>query len=443
MSGLPNGYELVRPLGAGGFGEVVLAKHTALDRLVAIKRIHAHALAGAADVERFRREARVLAGLAHPSIVRVYDFRGGSGGAQLVMEYVEGAPLDAMIEGGPLSAQRALSVLEDVAAALTEAAAHGIAHRDVKPGNVFVLPDGHAKLGDFGLARIASDPSVFRTSDGSSVGTPAYLPPEIGLGTGEPDARSDGYSFAVMAYEVLTGHLPFEGMGAIAMIAAHWSQEPPHPSGLVPGFPDAASGALLAGLAKDPSSRPLPGELVRRLQAVPASAWPAVTAAPRQRGAPTVHVTSGPPPLLPVPTTQQRRQLPWRVLSGALIAVALAALAGLWLPGRSPTGLEISEVTVTATPTEGRCPEGVFRLVATLTTNGQAGTVRLEWVQPDGKVAPSTQVRVPKGSTVATAALTLRITGQRDVTGRASVRVLDPTRQQAESPSLRYTCSSA
>lgn len=442
VSGLPDGYELVRPLGAGGYGEVVLARHVALGRLVAIKRIHAHLLAAPADLERFRREARVLAGLDHPAIVRVYDFRRESGDAHLVMEYVDGAPLDALAEHGPLPAARALRVLDDVAAALAEAARHGIAHRDVKPGNVFVLPAGGAKLGDFGLARIAADPSVFRTSDGSSVGTPAYLPPEVGQGTGEPDARSDAYSFAVMAYELLTGHLPFEGMGAIAMIAAHMSQQPPAPVDVVAGFPPAASEALLDGLAKQPGSRPLPHELVRRLRAVPEQAWPAVRPAPQRRSAPTVVVASGPPPLAAADTSRARRAVPWRwVAAAGLVAAVLAAVAVLLLH-RSPAGaLEVSAVAVTATPTSGRCPEGTYRLVASLTTNGRPGTVRLRWVQPDGTVLSPSELRVPSGPRSATAALTLRITGQRPVRGPALVEVLAPgTPQRAASPVLSYRC---
>ena len=442
VSALPDGYELVRPLGAGGFGEVVLARHVALDRLVAIKRIHAHALAGPADLERFRREARVLAGLDHPSIVRVYDFRRDVGDAQLVMEYVDGNPLDALVELGPLPAPRALRVLDDVATALAEAARHGIAHRDVKPGNVFVLRDGHAKLGDFGLARIAADPSVFRTSDGTSVGTPAYLPPEVGQGTGEPDAYSDAYSFAVMAYEVLTGHLPFEGMGAIAMIAAHMSQDPPAPADIVPGFPVAASDALLGGLAKDPHSRPLPHELVRRLLAVPEQAWPLVRPAPQRRGAPTVIVADSRPAPAPTAAPPVRRSVPWRWVAAAVAAVGVAVASVLLLTGRPPArGLEVSGIVVSATPTKGRCPEGTYRLVATLTTNGRAGTVRLRWVRPGGTALPTSEVQVPAGARAATAVLALHITGQRPVEGPAFVELLAPGAGRREaSPPLSYTC---
>ena len=163
---LPAGYELVHVLGSGGFGEVVLARQTSLNRLVAIKRIHAYALAEADALERFRREARVLAALDHRAIVRVYDFRRDSADATLIMEYVDGDTLSEHIERGSLPASAALTILRDVAEALHTAAAEGVVHRDVKPDNVFVLRSWRAKLGDFGLARIVSDPSVFRTAGG-------------------------------------------------------------------------------------------------------------------------------------------------------------------------------------------------------------------------------------------------------------------------------------
>ena len=137
-------------------------------------------------------------------------------------------------------------------------ASHGLVHRDVKPGNVLVLPDGHAKLADFGLARAVADTSAFRTAGGTPSGTPAYFPPEISRGTHEPDARSDAYSFAVMTYETLTGRRPFEAPDALSMLMAHWEREPIPPQEALPGLPDEASAALLAGLTKAPPLRPLP-----------------------------------------------------------------------------------------------------------------------------------------------------------------------------------------
>lgn len=439
MAALPKGYEQVRVLGAGGFGEVVLARHLGLDRLVAIKRIHAHALAGADALERFRREGVVLAGLEHPAVVRVYDFRSDSD-AFLVMEYVEGASLGDLLEQGPVPVAAALKALGDVAAALTAGAEHGIAHRDVKPGNVFVLPDGHAKLGDFGLARVVSDPSVFRTSDGSSIGTPAYFPPETGQGLSEPDARSDAYSFAVMAYEVLTGRLPYEGLGAIAMIAAHWSQEPPAPVDVVPGFPPAASEALLEGLSKDPAKRPLPEELVRRLAAVPASAWPVPPRRAVAARAPETVLAPVGSPAPPVPLLPRRR--PWKTVAAVLALLVAAGITG-WSLLRDPAPdppLEVTRLSVTVTPTTGHCPSAHYVFTAVLRTNGSAGTVAGAWTQPDGTKEAPFALGATKGRRTATAQLVVSVGGTRPLRGSAVLELTLPGSQRATSPPVDYAC---
>jgi serine/threonine protein kinase len=442
VTALPAGFELVRTLGAGGFGEVVLARQTGLDRLVAVKRIHAHALADADALERFRREGTVLARLTHPAIVRVLDFRRDGQDALLVMEYVEGASLADLLDEGALSVPAALTALGDVADALAAAAAHGVAHRDVKPGNVFVLPGGHAKLGDFGLARVVADASVFRTSDGSATGTPAYFPPETGQGLSEPDERSDAYSFAVMVYEVLTGRLPYDGEGAIAMMAAHWMREPPAPADVVPGFPPAANQALLAGLAKDPAERPLPCELVALLRAVPLAEWPAVpTPVPTGRSRPTVRaplpaaVASGSPP-----TPRRHRRRPLAVLLAVSAVLAVGAVAARWLQRSDTPGLGVTSATIRVEPTSGACPGADYRAVATLSTNGGSGQIRLRWTQPDGIALPTSALAVNDGARAASAVLRFRVTGRRPLTGTVQLEVLSPNSLRASSPEVVYRC---
>ena len=286
---VPSGYEYVRRLGAGGFGEVFLARQVAVGRLVAIKRILPRALSDSDNVERFRREARVLAATDSPAVVRVFDLSTQDGNLYLVMEYVPGRTLTDLIAGGPLPAAEGLRILADVAEALREMASHGLVHRDVKPGNVLVLPDGHAKLADFGLARAVADTSAFRTAGGTPSGTPAYFAPEISLGTHEPDARSDGYSFAVMTYEVLTGRRPFDAPDALSMLMAHWEREPVPPQEALPGLPAEVCAALLAGLTKSPETRPLPHELVGRLAKIAPERWPAVARSPDPPPAATRH----------------------------------------------------------------------------------------------------------------------------------------------------------
>lgn len=451
---LPPGYEFVRPLGAGGFGEVVLARHRSIGRLVAVKRIHEHALADTEAIDRFRREARVLAATSCSAVVKVYDLQVDDGGAQLVMEYVPGRSLAELLGVGAIPAAEALVVLKDVADALVAMAERGIIHRDVKPGNVFVLPDGHAKLGDFGLARALADSSAFRTAGGPAMGTPAYFPPEVSQGISEPDARSDAYSFAVMAYEVLTGKRPFEAPDALSLVAAHWSSEPRPAAEALPGFPEAAWRALSGGLTKDPSERLLPGPLVSRLAAVPATMWP-----PVQRGTPasgrsdpTIHqpsftpradVPAGPGPVTPVRRGGRSGRRRWTT---AVVVAALGAVgAALWLHHGSEepqaSGLEVRTVRVEVDPASGAatCPRGRFVFTAVVVTNGSAGTLSLQWVRPDGGVTSVRAVAVSGGETQIRAELPFVVRGSTPLTGAAELRVVDPQARSARR-AVRYTC---
>ncbi|MBA3523581.1 MAG: protein kinase, partial [Geodermatophilaceae bacterium] len=166
-------------------------------------------------------------------------------------------------------------MLADVAVALDAAAHHGIVHRDVKPANVFLAPDGSAKLGDFGIAR-AANPALFRTAAGMLIGTPAYMSPESIQGEREPDRHGDDYSFAVMAYEMLVGVLPFRGEG-LSLLGQHGFATPRSPLEIHPTFPAAAADALLAGLVKDPDRRLPAIALAGALRAMPAEAWTGVT----------------------------------------------------------------------------------------------------------------------------------------------------------------------
>ncbi len=446
---LPEGYELVRLLGAGGFGEVHLARQVSLGRLVAVKRIHSYALADDESLARFRREARTLAGMSHPTVVRVYDFQHRGGDATLIMEYVDGQSLLERLEAGPLPITMALTVLRDVADALGAAADGGIAHRDVKPGNVFVLPSGHAKLGDFGLARIVSDPSVFRTVDGRETGTPAYFPPELSQGTAEPSPTSDAYSFAVMAFEVLTGRQPFTGEGPIAIIAAHWSAETPDPRDLVPGFPDAAARALMAGLSKAPGARLLPTELVDRLSRVPIEAWPKAVArqGPPAVGAPapaTIRVSDDPvtPPQPAVAPARKRGRV--LLFLGAAVLVAGAALAG-WrmLAGPDSTPLSVERVTVRSEPASGigQCPSATYEFTATLFTNGRTGFIEMQWTQPDGATVGRQRVDVRAGERHVTARLHFLVQGARPLHGRAVLKVLAPAGAPSAGHDVTYVCA--
>ena len=453
-SWLPRGYIFVRKLGSGAFGEVVLARHEALDRLVAIKRIHGSAINDDEALQRFRREGRVLAGLHHSAIVRAYDFKVMADNALLIMEYVPGRALSELLESGALPAPQGLIVLGNVANALAAAASAGIIHRDIKPGNVFVLPDGRAKLGDFGLARVVADPSVFRTMDGQAGGTPAYFPPEVSQGTAEPDERSDAYSFAVMSYEVLTGGRPFIADGAMATIAAHWHQEARAPHEFIPGFPPAASAALLAGLAKRPEYRPLPRALINSLNAVPPPEWPLVIArVPTPVGheqpwaALTEHiappVSAAPPlPLLPGPPARRPRRTMLLVAAVLLAIVAAAALTRSLItkPRHAPLGVESVSVATRPDPPRATCPHGEFDFVATIRTNGSAGTVELQWTRPDGRLSGVQKVTVPAGRKSIRVGLRFDVSGTNPLRGTAIVHIISPAKADGASDRIDYSC---
>ena len=223
MAGLPatlGPYQVLKPLGAGGMGEVFLAYDERLDRKVAIKRIRLDTNATPERRERFRREARVAAQLNHPAIVQIYEFITEGEASYIVMEYVEGTNLRRLLDDGPLPAAEVAALARDVAQGLAEAHRLGIVHRDLKSENILVTPEGRAKIADFGIAKraLASGPDEGSlTADGRVLGTFRTMSPE--QARGEPvDFRSDLFSLGVLLYEALTGQSPFEADNELAML---------------------------------------------------------------------------------------------------------------------------------------------------------------------------------------------------------------------------------
>ena len=203
-------YHVLSLLGRGGMGAVYLAVQTALDRAVAIKLLPLEVSADPDFADRFVREARAMAKLSHPHIIAVHDFgKTGEGHLYIVMEYVDGASLDAMIHGPGLAPAQALHIAAQVCEALAYAHAQGVVHRDIKPANVMVDQSGQAKVADFGLARL-TDPTAEHlgsTTAGTIMGTPDYMAPEQRKGM-QVDHRADIYSLGVMLYEMLCGEVP-------------------------------------------------------------------------------------------------------------------------------------------------------------------------------------------------------------------------------------------
>jgi tRNA A-37 threonylcarbamoyl transferase component Bud32 len=280
-------YVLREKIGGGGMGEVYLADHVLLRRPCAVKLIRPEKAGDPAMLQRFEREVRVTATLTHPNTVQVFDYGHTPDGTfYYVMEYLPGHTLDEIVRRhGPLPPGRAVHFLRQVCAALGEAHARGLTHRDIKPGNVMVCERGGvcdvAKVLDFGLVRIpkSDGDGGTLTREGTVAGTPAYMSPEQAGGEAVVDPRSDIYSVGALAYFLLTGKPPFADRSAARMLAAHL-YEPP--GALPAAVPTDLAAVVLRCLAKAPSERwpdaasleaALAGTLVAAWSARDAAAW--------------------------------------------------------------------------------------------------------------------------------------------------------------------------
>ena len=249
-------YRIDRLLGEGGKKRVYLAHDAKLDRAVAVAIIKTDGL-DEAGLLRVRREAQAMARLgSHPNIVTVHDIGEEHGQPFIVQELMEGGALADLLHAADnhrLDVPTALRLTQEVAAALAFAHQHGIIHRDVKPGNVWLTRDQRAKLGDFGLAMALEQSRL--TQVGVMVGTVAYMPPEQALG-GAITARSDLYSLGALLYEVLTGRPPFPGDDTVSVISQHLNTPPLPPSLLNAEVPSTLDTLVLKLLAKSPDERP-------------------------------------------------------------------------------------------------------------------------------------------------------------------------------------------
>lgn len=247
-------YRLTDRIAVGGMGEVWRATDDVLGREVAVKILKEEFTGNPGFLERFRAEARHTAALAHPNIATTYDYGEAAGSAYLVMELVPGQPLsDILADEGSLPPQRAALLLAQAAHGLSAAHAVGVVHRDVKPGNLLVTPDGRVKVTDFGIAR-AGDAAPL-TATGQVMGTAQYLAPEQAMGKPSSPA-SDVYALGVVGYEVLTGTRPFVGDSQVAVAMAHVTAEPPT---LPDHLPSGLRALIERSLAKDPRQRPADG----------------------------------------------------------------------------------------------------------------------------------------------------------------------------------------
>lgn len=360
-------YRLGDRLGSGGMSTVVLAMDERLERNVAIKLLAEHLADDDQFVVRFRREALSAARLVHPNIVQVYDFGTDeqSGRQYIVMEYVEGSSgAEILREQGVLPLQEALGILAQACRGLDYAHRSGVLHRDVKPGNLLRSRDGVVKLADFGIAKTPAEDSSI-TQVGSVLGTAAYLAPEQASGK-ESTARSDIYSLGVVAYQFLSGRLPYEAQSITELALKQQREAPPLLDQLNPDIPPELAAAVDRALELEPEARYATAEEMRvalseaargiapataATTVTPATAeTQVVTAAGAGAAATTVHRRDPlPPRAQPVPAQaapptpkKKRRAAPVIVL---LVAAAIGIGAIVFITQRPADSVRLRDVT--------------------------------------------------------------------------------------------------
>ncbi len=246
-------YEVLERIGSGGMAIVYKAKDVLLNRVVTIKVLREQFVSDEDFIRRFRREAQSVASLSHPNIVSVYDVGKEGDTEYIVMEYVEGRNLKEIIrEYAPLSTEQSVNLARQVTLAIQNAHDHHIIHRDIKPHNILVTADGHAKVTDFGIARAVSSATVTHTGD--IVGSVHYLSPEQAKGL-QSNEQSDIYSLGIVLYELITGKVPYDGETPITIALKHLQEQPVLPSKINPRIEKEFETVIMRAIAKSPEKR--------------------------------------------------------------------------------------------------------------------------------------------------------------------------------------------
>jgi beta-lactam-binding protein with PASTA domain len=409
-------YEIGGVLGRGGMAEVHRGRDLRLGREVAVKVLRSDLARDPSFQVRFRREAQAAASLNHPAIVAVYDTgedRSSSGATPyIVMEYVEGDTLrDVLRREGVLSPERAMNFAADICNALDFSHRNGIVHRDVKPGNVMVTPQGTVKVMDFGIARAVSDSAATMTSTAAVIGTAQYLSPEQARGE-SVDARSDVYSVGCLLYELVTGAPPFTGDSPVSVAYQHVREDPKLPSSVNPAIPPELDAILLKALSKNPANRyqsaaDMRNDLLRALAGQRVEATPVMGDAEKTAiiGTPPGGYGDGEWDDEDDDARKRRRNriiaavIAGVLILGGVIAVALLVNAGDDQPAAEPTATQVPVPNVTgqdrATATQNLEAAGLT--VGTVTNQVTADASQIDTVLGTD---PSSGTQVDPGSAV-------------------------------------------
>lgn len=393
-------YRLEALAGRGPMSEVWRAHDDTLDRTVALKL-----LAPTADLERFRREARAIASLAHEHVMRVFDYGEDEAGPFMALEWLPGGTLEERLRDGALPGEVAARIATGIASGLAQLHERGFVHRDLKPANVLFDEEDRPKLADFGLARSAVGAGTL-TEAGTVLGTAAYISPE--QAGGEPATpASDVYSFGVLLFRMLTGTLPFIADDALALVDMHRKRPAPAVTSLNPAADPALAQLAESALAKDPAARPADGAaLLAALGTTPTAVLPAALAATR---------------VLPARTGPPQRHRAVVALALVLLAVLGALLA--WAITRPPparpsgivstTGTSQKKVTTTspflgtaAGSTTTRSTAAGSTTTATTakgTTTAAASTIQATTTQATTTQSTTTQSTTTQSTTTSTA----------------------------------------
>ena len=440
-------------------GLVFRAYHPDLERTGAVKVMQA-ITPDADTVARFRHEAQAIARMRHPNIVDVYDFGEYQGTPYMIVEYVPGGSLAARMAHGALDRYTALRYLRGIAAGLDYAHAHGVVHRDVKPANVLLGADDAPVLADFGLAKLLQGSSL-KSMTGVTTGTPAYMAPEQVTGR-QVGPAADRYSLATIAYEMLTGVIPFDGEALMELLYAQVHREPAPPSSRYPDLGPEVDTVIMRGLAKDPAARwetctAFVDALGAALAAPVAAAPPARSAsktmvmdAPLASTVPVAKVAGAdramenagrpatiavaypsPPDVLPEtvpappPAKPRVRVTRRRVAMGAAAVLILLLVLGVCAVGAQGTTLTLSPATAT--------PGGTVQLTATHVPANQAGLIELHsvvWTYPfraNAKGVVNRSVTVPRD--VGSGAHTVSICWNGSCHASTTLRIVSETAQ--------------